>query len=123
MSGMRRLVKGGMLCGKAAHKIKLDEAKVEATKVVAQATLIRAMNESAQAKVTKMKEDAKILTADTSTMEDDAKAWYKMARDSVMKEMIQEAAAEQTLPTAEQITATTPAPSSVVIDDSLASSV
>jgi hypothetical protein len=108
---------------KSAHKIKLDEAKVEATKVVAQATLIRAMNESAQAKVTKMKEDAKILTADTSTMEDDAKAWYKMARDSVMKEMMQEAAAEQTLPTAEQITATTPAPSSVVIDDSLASSV
>jgi hypothetical protein len=57
------------------HKIKLDEAKVEATKVAAQAALIHAMNESSQAMVTKMKENVNILTADTSTLDDDAKAW------------------------------------------------
>jgi hypothetical protein len=43
------------------------------------------MNEASQAAVTKMKEDSKILTADTLVMDDDAKAWYKMARAYIMK--------------------------------------
>jgi hypothetical protein len=68
------------LLDKAEHKIKLKEAKVEAAKVASQATLIHAMNDSSEAAVTKMKEDSKILIADTATMDDDAKAWYQMAR-------------------------------------------
>ena len=74
---------------KAEHKIKLEEAKVEAAKVAAQATLLHAMNESAEAKVTKM--------------EDDAKAWYKMARARIMREMLAEA---------EPLASTTPVASS-----------
>jgi hypothetical protein len=38
------------------------------------------MNEASQHALTKMKEDSKILMADTSMMDDDAKTWYKMAR-------------------------------------------
>jgi hypothetical protein len=35
------------------------------------------------------KEDSKILMADTSIMDDDAKAWYKMAQAHIMKEMME----------------------------------
>jgi hypothetical protein len=38
------------------------------------------MNDASQHALTKMKEDSKILMADTSMMDDDAKTWYKMAR-------------------------------------------
>jgi hypothetical protein len=69
------------------QKSKLEEAKVEAAKVTAHATLLQAMKEAPQAAVTKMKEDSKILTADTSMMDDDAKAWYKMAQECIMQEM------------------------------------
>jgi hypothetical protein len=51
------------------------------------------MKVALQAAVTKMKEDSKILTADTLMMDDDAKAWYKMAQECIMQEM--KATAEQ----------------------------
>lgn len=111
------------LLDKAASKIKLEEAKVETAKVAAQGTLIHAMNETALAKVNKMKEDAKILTTDTSFMDDDAKAWFKMAWARIMKDTMDEQAVEPTIPAVEQPAATTTAPSSAVIDDSPTSSI
>jgi hypothetical protein len=75
---------------KAKHKIKLEEAKVGA----AQATLIHSMNESFEATVTKVNDDSKIFTAYTSTMDDDANAWYKMAHARIMKEMVVASEAE-----------------------------
>jgi hypothetical protein len=68
------------LLDKTDRKIKLEEAKFQAAKVPAHATLLQAMNEASQHTLTKMKEDSKILMADTSMMDDDAKTWYKMAR-------------------------------------------
>jgi hypothetical protein len=70
---------------KADQKIKLEEAKVKAAKAVAHATLLQAMNKVSQTAVTKMNEYSKILTADTLVMDDDAKAWYKMARARSMQ--------------------------------------
>jgi hypothetical protein len=64
---------------KVTQIIKLEDAKVEAAKVTFQATLIYAMTESPQVTLTKMKEHSKILTVDTTTMDDDTNAWYKMA--------------------------------------------
>jgi hypothetical protein len=45
------------------------------------------MNEASEVAVTKMKEDSKIMMADTSMMDDDAKVWYKMARACILQEM------------------------------------
>jgi hypothetical protein len=58
------------------------------------ATLIHSMNESFEATVTKVNDDSKIFTAYTSTMDDDAEAWYKMAHARIMKEMVVASEAE-----------------------------
>ncbi|KAK1683506.1 hypothetical protein QYE76_044354 [Lolium multiflorum] len=70
-----------------------------------------------------MKEDAKILTADTSFMDDDAKAWFKLARSRIMKEMMDKQAAEPTILAVEQPSATSTTPSSAVINELPTSSI
>jgi hypothetical protein len=52
------------------------------------------MSKLSQAAVTKMK-ILKFLIANTSTMDDDAKVWYKMARARIMKEMMAAALATE----------------------------
>jgi hypothetical protein len=124
------------LLDKTEQKIKLSDVKVEAAKFAAQATLIHAMNESLQATVTKMKDHFNNLMADTSIMNDDSKAWYKMARARIMKEMMASSAIDQVIAAAELRTPAMQQPPSIelpplapeqpapaVIDDPLASSI
>jgi hypothetical protein len=49
--------------------------------------MIKALNEASQLTVTKIVEDAKILTTDTSTMGPEAQALYAMKRQQIMLEM------------------------------------
>jgi hypothetical protein len=65
----------------------LREKKVEAAKLKAQAIMLKAMNESNNVALAKMKEEAKILMTDMSTMDPLARAWY-MIHNRIGKEVI-----------------------------------
>jgi hypothetical protein len=54
--------------------LKLEREKVEAAKLEAQATMLKAINESSNVALAKMNEEEKILQADMSTMEPLARA-------------------------------------------------
>jgi hypothetical protein len=61
-------VRWALMFDNTEKKIELKRAKAEAAKIEANATMIKALNEASQLAVTKMVEEAKILTTDTSTM-------------------------------------------------------
>jgi hypothetical protein len=66
---------------------KLEREKIEAAKVEAQATMLKAVKESSNVALAKIKEESKILMADISTMDPLEIAWYLMYRDHVGKEV------------------------------------
>jgi hypothetical protein len=69
------------------EKLKLKTERVDAAKLEAQATMIKAMNESTNVASAKMKE-AKILQADMSIMDPLARTWYMMYRERTGKEVL-----------------------------------
>jgi hypothetical protein len=70
------------------EKLKLVRERVDTAKLEAQATMIKAVNESTNVALAKMKEDAKILQADMSIMDPLARAWYMMYRHRIGKEVL-----------------------------------
>jgi hypothetical protein len=75
------------------EKLKLEREKVGSAKLEAQATMLKAMNESTNVALAKIKEEAKILQEDMSTMDPLARAWYMMYRDRIGKELMSTQAA------------------------------
>jgi hypothetical protein len=67
-------VRWALMFDNTKKKIELKRAKAEAAKIEANATMIKALNEASQLEVTKMIEEAKILTTDTSTMDPEEQA-------------------------------------------------
>jgi hypothetical protein len=65
------------------EKLKLGKEKVKVAKLEAQSTMFKALNESSNIALEKMKEKAKILTADLSTMDPLARACHMMYRDRI----------------------------------------
>jgi hypothetical protein len=65
--------------------------------------LIKSINEASQLPVTKMVGESKILTADSSNLCVEAKAWYAMKSRCIMEEMKMAMAAANT-PTLEEAT-------------------
>jgi hypothetical protein len=81
------------------EKLKLERERVVAAKLEAQATMIKAMNESTNVALAKMKEEEKILQADMSIIDPLARAWYMMYRERVGKEVFAAQAAAVPMPT------------------------
>jgi hypothetical protein len=60
------------------EKLKLEKEMVQASKLEAQATMLKAMNESSNVALAKKKEKSKILMADMSTMDSLARTRYRL---------------------------------------------
>jgi hypothetical protein len=74
------------LLDKAGQKIKFEKVKVKVGKVAAHATL-QTSHESVASRGDQDERGSKILTVDTSMMDDDTKAWCKMVWARIMQEM------------------------------------
>ena len=83
---------------KQEAKLQLEKEKVEAIKMEAQAGMLKAMNEASHLQLSKMKEEAKILTAKLEEMDPLARAWHEMYRTRISKKVM--AAASGTAPAA-----------------------
>jgi hypothetical protein len=71
----------------ADKKFELKKTKVEAAKIEAHATMIKAMNKAMQFVVTNIVQVSKIFMTDTTNMGPEAKVWYAMKRRAIMQEM------------------------------------
>jgi hypothetical protein len=68
-------------------KMELETARIEAAKMEAHVTLIKAIDEVCQLKVTKMAEDSKFFTANMSNMDADVKAWFLTTHKHIIDEI------------------------------------
>jgi hypothetical protein len=69
-------------------KIGLDNEKVEAAKMEAHASMMKAMNEASTIALAKITQEAKILMADMSNMDSLARVWHEMCRERIGKEVV-----------------------------------
>jgi hypothetical protein len=66
----------------------LERERVQAAKIEAEATLIKAKNDAKSFGLTKMVEEAKILSMSLEGMDPLTKTWYMIIRDRIMKELM-----------------------------------
>ncbi|KAK1678997.1 hypothetical protein QYE76_039845 [Lolium multiflorum] len=66
-------------------KIGLEREKVEATKMEAQAGVMKAMNEATQLSLAEMTQESKILMTDMASMDPLARVWIEMYRKCIGK--------------------------------------
>jgi hypothetical protein len=66
----------------------LERERVQAVKIEAEATLIKAKNDAKSFELTKMVEEAKILSMLLEGMDPLTKTWYMMIRDRIAKELM-----------------------------------
>jgi hypothetical protein len=66
----------------------LERERVQATKIEAEATLIKAKNDAKSFELTKMVEEAKILSMLLEGMDPLIKTWYMIIRDHIVKELM-----------------------------------
>jgi hypothetical protein len=69
------------------EKLALETERVQATKIEAEATLIKAKNDAKSFELTKMVEEAKILLMPLEGMDPLTKTWYMMIRNRITKEL------------------------------------
>jgi hypothetical protein len=70
------------------EKLALERERVLAAKIEAEATLIKAKNNAKSFELTKMVEEAKILSMPLEGMDPLTKAWYMMIHDRIAKELM-----------------------------------
>jgi hypothetical protein len=70
------------------EKLVLETERVLAAKIDAEATLIKAKNDAKSFELTKMVEEAKILSMPLEAMDPLTKTWYMMIRDRIAKELM-----------------------------------
>jgi hypothetical protein len=70
------------------EKLALERERVLAAKIKAEATLIKAKNDAKSFELTKMVEEAKILSMPLEGMDPLTKTWYMMIRDRIAKELM-----------------------------------
>jgi hypothetical protein len=70
------------------EKLALERERVQATKIETKATLIKTKNDAKSFELTKMVEEAKILSMSLEGMDPLTKIWYMMIRDCIAKELI-----------------------------------
>jgi hypothetical protein len=70
------------------EKLALERERVQAAKLEAEATLIKAKNDAKSFELTKMVEEAKILSMPLAGMDPLTKSWYMMIRDRIGKELM-----------------------------------
>jgi hypothetical protein len=66
----------------------LERERVQAAKLEAEATLIKAKNDAKNFELTKMVEEAKILSMPLAGMDPLTKSWYMMICDRIGKELM-----------------------------------
>jgi hypothetical protein len=66
----------------------LERERVQATKIEAKATLIKAKNDAKSFELIKMVDEAKILSMPLADMDPLTKSWYMMIRDQIAKELM-----------------------------------
>jgi hypothetical protein len=69
-------------------KLMLERERVQAAKIEAEATLIKAKNDAKSFELTKMVKEAKILSMPLEGMNPLTKTWYMMIRDRITKELM-----------------------------------
>jgi hypothetical protein len=70
------------------EKLALERESVQAAKIEAEATLIKAKNDAKSFELTKMVEEAKILLMPLEGMDPLTKTWYMMIRDRIAKDLM-----------------------------------
>jgi hypothetical protein len=70
------------------EKLALERKRVQAAKIEAEATLIKAKNDAKSFELTKMVEEAKILSMPLEGMDPLTKTWYMMIRDRIAKDLM-----------------------------------
>jgi hypothetical protein len=70
------------------EKLVLERERVLAAKIEAEATLIKAKNDAKSFELTKMVEEAKILSMPLQGMDPLTKTWYEMICDRIAKELM-----------------------------------
>jgi hypothetical protein len=70
------------------EKLALERERVLVAKIEAKATLIKAKNDAKSFDLTKMVEEAKILSMPLEGMDPLTKTWYMMIPDCIMKDMM-----------------------------------
>jgi hypothetical protein len=70
------------------EKLALERERVQAAKIEAEATLIKAKNDAKSFELTKMVEEAKILSMPLEGMDPLTKTWYMMIRDRIAKDLM-----------------------------------
>jgi hypothetical protein len=70
------------------EKLALERERVQAAKIEAEATLIKAKNDAKSFELTKMVEEAKILSMPLEGMDPLTKTWYMMICDRIAKELM-----------------------------------
>jgi hypothetical protein len=66
----------------------LERERVQAAKIEAEATLIKAKNDARSFELTKMADEAKILSMPLEGMDPLTKTWYMMIHDRIAKELM-----------------------------------
>jgi hypothetical protein len=70
------------------EKFSLERERVQAAKIKAESTLIKAKNDAKSFELTKMVEEAKILSMPLEGMDPLTKTWYMMIRDRIVNELM-----------------------------------
>jgi hypothetical protein len=70
------------------EKLALERERVLAAKIEAEATLIKAKNDAKSFELTKMVEEAKILSMPLEDMDPLTKTWYMIIRDRIAKDLM-----------------------------------
>jgi hypothetical protein len=71
-----------------SDKLVLERERVQAAKLEAEATFIKANNDAKSFELTKMVEEAKILSIPLAGMDPLTKSWYMMIRDHIGNELM-----------------------------------
>jgi hypothetical protein len=71
-----------------SEKLALERERVQAAKIEAEDTLIKAKNDAKSFELTKMVEEAKILSMPLEGMDPLTKTWYMMICDRIAKELM-----------------------------------
>jgi hypothetical protein len=70
------------------EKLALERERVQAAKIEAEATLIKAKNDAKSFELTKMVEEAKIVSMPLEGMDPLTKTWYMIILDRIAKELM-----------------------------------
>jgi hypothetical protein len=83
-----------------SHRLALERERVQAAKLEAEATLTKTKNDAKSFELTKMVEEAKILSMPLAGIDTSTKLWYMMIRDQIGKKLmsIQEPPVQEVVP-------------------------